>query len=173
MWDASGTVLLSLGLAMGYGRVLAGYSMPPPHACRRPTRTAAAPLRSLWPPRSALSFQWPGQRSKKFHELWPDIIIHYVEDYPDICRLVMIALLIPVDTSECERIFSLMNNLKTAQRSRLGNNLKNLMAWHTVAKNSLVRRCLSWTSWQSSALSPGSAGAMRTAGRIRRNMTTE
>ena len=42
---------------------------------------------------------------------------------------------IPVDTSECERIFSLMNNLKTAQRSRLGNNLKNLMLWHTMAKD--------------------------------------
>ena len=42
---------------------------------------------------------------------------------------------IPVDTSECERIFSLMNNLKTAQHSRLGNNLKNLMLWHTMAKD--------------------------------------
>ena len=33
------------------------------------------------------------------------------------------ALLIPADTSECERIFSLMSNLKTAQRNRLGSNL--------------------------------------------------
>ena len=28
-----------------------------------------------------------------------------------------------------------MNNLKTAQRSNLGKNLKNLMVWHTMAKD--------------------------------------
>ena len=49
-------------------------------------------------------------------------------------RLVAIALLIPTDTSECERIFSLMNNLKTAHRSSLGKSLKHLMVWHTMGK---------------------------------------
>ena len=34
---------------------------------------------------------------------------------------------IPTDTSECERIFSLMNDLKTAERSRLGEKLSDLM----------------------------------------------
>jgi hypothetical protein len=44
-------------------------------------------------------------------------------------------LLIPVDTSECERVFSLMNDLKTAERSSLGQQtLKNLMLWHVVGK---------------------------------------
>ena len=39
------------------------------------------------------------------------------------------------DTSECKRIFSLMNDLKTAERSKLGNaTLKNLMTWHVLGK---------------------------------------
>ena len=55
-------------------------------------------------------------------------------------RLVVIALLIPADTSECERIFSLMNDIKTAERARLGQqNLKNLMLWHRLAKSKKVQ----------------------------------
>ena len=51
-------------------------------------------------------------------------------------RLVAIMLIIPADTSECERIFSLMNDLKTAERSSLGQeNLRNLMKWHTSGKD--------------------------------------
>ena len=47
----------------------------------------------------------------------------------------MISLLVPADTSECERIFSLMNDIKTAECARMGQqNLKNLMLWHRLAK---------------------------------------
>ena len=50
-------------------------------------------------------------------------------------KLVVIVLLIPVDTSECERVFSLMNDLKTSERNSLGqDNLKHIMLWQTVAK---------------------------------------
>ena len=39
------------------------------------------------------------------------------------------------DTSECERIFSLMNNIKTVDRARMGQRtLKNLMLWHEMGK---------------------------------------
>ena len=41
---------------------------------------------------------------------------------------------IPSDTSECERIFSLMNDLKTAERSRLGEKLSSLMVWHVAGR---------------------------------------
>ena len=41
-----------------------------------------------------------------------------------------ITLIVPTDTSECERVFSLMNDLKTAERNLLGKNLKNPMKWH-------------------------------------------
>jgi hypothetical protein len=44
-----------------------------------------------------------------------------------------ISLLIPADTSECERIFSLMNDLKTSERASMGQQiLKNLMLWHDI-----------------------------------------
>ena len=45
-----------------------------------------------------------GLSSRKFHELWPHMLIHYSDEdeYADILRLVVIALLIPTDTSECE-----------------------------------------------------------------------
>ena len=60
-----------------------------------------------------------------------------------VLRLAAIALLVPADTSECERIFSLMNNLKTADRSALGQaNLKNIMIWHTMAQDiSATSKC--------------------------------
>ena len=39
-------------------------------------------------------------------------------------------------TSECERIFSLMNDLKTSERNSLGQaNLKHLMTWHVGGKD--------------------------------------
>ena len=50
-----------------------------------------------------------GLSSRKFHELWPHMLIHYSDEdeYADILRLVVIALvLIPTDTSECERAYS-------------------------------------------------------------------
>ena len=76
----------------------------------------------------------PGLSSRKFHELWPHMLIHFSDEYPDVLRLVVIVLLIPTDTSECERIFSLMNDLKTAERSRLGEKLSDLMMWHVAAR---------------------------------------
>ena len=45
-------------------------------------------------------------------------------------------MIVPTDTSECERIFSLMNDLKTAERNQLNQvNLKNLMMWHVTGKD--------------------------------------
>ena len=50
-----------------------------------------------------------GLHSLKSHELWARMLIHY----PRVLKLVVIALLIPADTSKCERVFSLMNDLNT------------------------------------------------------------
>ena len=48
--------------------------------------------------------------------------------YTQVLRLVAIMLLIPLDTSEAERIFSLMNDIKTSERASLGQrNLAALM----------------------------------------------
>ena len=52
------------------------------------------------------------------------------DEYPLPLRLVVISLIVPADTSECERIFSLMNDMGQ-------HNLKNLMRmlWHRMAKD--------------------------------------
>ena len=46
-------------------------------------------------------------------------------------RFVVFMLLVPVDTSEAERIFSLMNDIKTHGRTRLQlHNLNAMMVWN-------------------------------------------
>ena len=46
-------------------------------------------------------------------------------------RFVVFMLLVPVDTSEAERIFSLMNDIKTYARTRLQQqNLNAMMVWN-------------------------------------------
>ena len=66
------------------------------------------------------------------------MLVQFGDTYGHVLRLAAILLLIPLDTSECERIFSLMNNVKTADRSRLSQaNLRNLMLWQTTMARSL------------------------------------
>ena len=60
-----------------------------------------------------------GLHSLKSHELWARMLIHYSDNYSRVLKLVVIALLIPADTSKCERVFSLMNDLKKSERSRI------------------------------------------------------
>jgi hypothetical protein len=75
----------------------------------------------------------PTLRTLTFHQLWANMLVQYADEYALVLRLVVISLLIPADTSECERIFSLMNDLKTAERNSMGQqNLKNLMLWHIM-----------------------------------------
>ena len=77
-----------------------------------------------------------GLESRKFHDLWPHMLVHFDDKYNLILRLVAVALLVPTDTSECERVFSLMNDLKTAERNSLKQaTLKHLMLWHSLAKD--------------------------------------
>ena len=62
------------------------------------------------------------------------MLTEFSNEHPLILRLVVISLLIPADTSECERVFSLMNDIKTSERSNMNQaNLKNLMLWRTLA----------------------------------------
>ena len=66
---------------------------------------------------------------------WARMLVQFGDEYQLVLRLVVIALLVPADTSECERIFSLMNNIKTVDRSTMGQrNLRNLMLWHQMGK---------------------------------------
>ena len=51
----------------------------------------------------------------KHHEFWAHALVHFADEYPIVLRLVVLMLLVNADTSECERIFSLMNDIKTAE----------------------------------------------------------
>jgi len=65
-------------------------------------------------------------RDPKLQELspkqfWSKIFTEKKEDYPRLHTLVNVERKLPLDTSECERWFSLMNRLKTKWRNRLSN----------------------------------------------------
>ena len=47
----------------------------------------------------------PTLRTLSFHQLWANMLVQYADEYALVLRLVVISLLIPADTSECERIF--------------------------------------------------------------------
>ena len=48
------------------------------------------------------------------------MLVHYADEYPLPLRLVVFSIILPADTSECERVFSLMNDIKTSERSSMG-----------------------------------------------------
>jgi len=78
----------------------------------------------------------PGLKQRPFKSLWSHMLVTFSGEYMSVLRLVAIMLLIPLDTSEAERIFSLMNDIKTSERSSLGQrNLANLMFWHYHGRN--------------------------------------
>ena len=56
----------------------------------------------------------------KFNELWPIMLDGYAQQFNFILRVVGIALTFSVDTSGCERLISLMNNLKTKFQEKNG-----------------------------------------------------
>jgi hypothetical protein len=60
-------------------------------------------------------------RTYKTRKFWGLMLQHYTDRYPYLLQLVTFYFLLPMDTSECERIFSLMNRLKTQARNRLQN----------------------------------------------------
>ena len=77
-----------------------------------------------------------GLKSLKHHDLSVRMLLFYAEEYSLALRLVAISVIVPCDTSECERIFSLLNDMKTDERSKMGaRTLRNLMIWHRMARN--------------------------------------
>ena len=80
------------------------------------------------------------------------MLLQFGDEYKLVLRLVVVALIVPGDTSECERIFSLMNNIKTVDRARMGQrNLKNLMLWHEMGKELEPEQYIGWPSWPQSS----------------------
>jgi len=76
--------------------------------------------------------------SSSHSEFWRFMRMHYQERYPWFLRLVLIILLVPIGSAECERIFSLMNRLKTDVRNRMENGrLNDLMTVNRLAPSTL------------------------------------
>eukprot|EP00732_Lithocolla_globosa_P002673 Lithocolla_globosa_v1_NODE_1841_length_2301_cov_3.286732.p2 type:complete len:128 gc:universal NODE_1841_length_2301_cov_3.286732:1800-2183(+) len=69
----------------------------------------------------------------KHGDLYQRLLLHYREDIYQIkiiLRIVVFERLLAIDTSECERIFSLMNDIKTSTRQTLGTTkLNHLIMW--------------------------------------------
>jgi len=72
-------------------------------------------------------------------EFWRFMRMHYQKRCPLFLRLVLIILLVPIGSAECERIFSQMNRLKTDVRSRM----KNGVLIHLLTVNRLAPITLS------------------------------
>ena len=57
---------------------------------------------------------------KSEKDIWPLIINIYGAKYPNITKLILIKLILPLTTVQCERGFSALNFIKNDYRSRLG-----------------------------------------------------
>ena len=53
------------------------------------------------------------------NDLWSYMLVQWSDKYPYVLRLAAFLLLLAIDTSECERVFSLMNNIKSAHRAHV------------------------------------------------------
>ena len=62
----------------------------------------------------------PQQLPRRVHDFWIWAFKHFEYKYSCLFKLVRFTQLVPCDTSDCERGFSLMNLLLTALRNRLG-----------------------------------------------------
>ncbi len=71
----------------------------------------------------------PVLKSLTFQKLWPRILLHYPE-YNVCNRMILIMIILPVDTSGCERIFSRVNLLMSKfQTSMKHETLRNMLIW--------------------------------------------
>ena len=100
-----------------------------------------------------------GLKGRDFTSLWSHMIANFADEYRYVLRFVVFMMLMPLDTSMCERMFSLMNNIKSSERSRMGQrNLRNLMAWHSHGKD-VTHQQLPWiTIMNEFKLLAGNAG---------------
>ena len=81
----------------------------------------------------------------EFNVLWPRMLSRsgFVKQFSLVLRIVGIAVTFTVDTSGCERLISLMNDLKTKFQERMGHeNLRDLVWWHKS------KRLLSHAEWE-------------------------
>ena len=67
-----------------------------------------------------------------FKRLWARMLSMFTAQFPYILRLVAIAMTFTTDTSGCERLISLMNDLQTEYQTRMEHDcLRSQMWWST------------------------------------------
>jgi hypothetical protein len=79
----------------------------------------------------------PDLRAKPFEELWPDLLVDQYSQgaYNIVLRLVVFVILFACDTSENERLFSLMNRLMTSAQGTMKHEvIRSLIWWHECNK---------------------------------------
>jgi len=62
------------------------------------------------------SLKYPVDQMK---ELWQLLTEHHKDDLPNIIKLAQICLILPLHTADCERTFSMQNQILTSKRNRL------------------------------------------------------
>ena len=78
-----------------------------------------------------------------FKQLWARMLSMFTAQFPLILRVVAIAMTFTTDTSGCERLISLMNDLQTEFQSRMGHDcLRSQMWWSTEMHR------LTYSEWQ-------------------------
>jgi hypothetical protein len=100
----------------------------------------------------------------EFNVLWPRMLSRsgFVKQFSLVLRIVGIAVTFTVDTSWCERLISLMDDLKTKFQERMGHGyLRDLVWWHKS------KRLLSHAEWEPHLDGHLSVGARRVIGDIK------
>ena len=96
----------------------------------------------IWVECKELIMSKPSLKGLQHLELWSRVLTHYTCELQLVLRLVVLMMVLPLDTSECERVFSLMNDIKCALRERLNNDTVNwLMVWHRASKGKKCSEC--------------------------------
>ena len=76
-------------------------------------------VKDQWEEMMAEILSEPALMRLKYHDLWAHMLVQFSDEYSLPQRLVVISLIVPADTSECERIFSLMNDIKSSEHSKV------------------------------------------------------
>lgn len=90
-------------------------------------------------------------RTTQMQYLWELLTTHHKEDLDELIKLAQIALILPLHTASCERVFSQQNIILTKQRNSLAPKIFDRLLrvrlnkdehfdYHDVLKNGMLRK---------------------------------
>ena len=96
-----------------------------------------------WTAIKRMVVQKPSLMGMSFKRLWARMLSMFTAQFPLILRLVAIAMTLTTDTSRCERLTSLMNDLQTEFQTQMEHDcLRSQMWWSTEMHR------LTYSEWQ-------------------------